>query len=106
MTTPLQKSSVYLEFAPEHVFDCYLDPSVDWNGWAKPYFPADQIEKMSESYSGKDAFDLFDLVDKEVHTKTVDEDIVDKWGTEEVETVDGKLTLFAVGTGAWIWQID
>ncbi|TAK11268.1 MAG: hypothetical protein EPO32_12825 [Anaerolineae bacterium] len=87
-------------------FDGYYQPSDLWNGWARPYFPwetAVRIVEWTNRFSGNGTMGVDDsrkiIIDNEDPESPFE--IVGKI----METTKGKQTLYAVGTGWWIWDI-
>ncbi len=97
MNLSLQPARVELE--SWHVFPCFIDPSVNWNGYACPYFTkevglriVDAMRQHGGEHEYDEAFDTFKFVGD------FEPEIFDA-----VE-VEGK-KLYAIGAFAWCWII-
>jgi hypothetical protein len=84
----------------------YHHPSDLWNGWEKPYFEwevAKKVVSWIETQNGPEKLQIA----KEKNSIIVLEDFDNSFEiTGEIKsTDDGKKTLYALGTGWWVWDI-
>lgn len=85
----------------ESQYPCFLDPAVDWNGWACPYFTREVAEQVLNDtitppgeYAFSETGDFFLIVD--VFDK--EDEIYHGVATEHG-------TLYAIGAWAWCWEL-
>ncbi len=65
-----------------------------WNGWECPYFEKEEADKIAKDYNGE-------FVDDTYVFPNDDDDVYE---SENLETVDGKKKVWAIGAYAWVWE--
>ncbi len=101
---PLEKDKFSIE--GEKPFNGYHDPTRLWNGWHCPYFEWDEAVKISEWLNKwKGEKELVPDFDNKIINCFEDPDDPFQIGEITINTEDGKILLYAIGTGWWIWSI-
>lgn len=85
----------------EAVFFAYMSER-RWNGWAVPYFTAEQAAELARIFGGDACFEDVDGVMVFSYRDENDDVRVEVW-PEVVDTVDGPRTLYQIGDG-WCWS--
>ena len=89
----------------QKLFTGYYDPENDWNGWDRPYFEWNEALKIMawvNAWSGRKQL----KIDEARKVLVYLEDPVTPFIIDGVllQTDEGEKSLYAVGTGRWIWQ--
>lgn len=85
---------------PECVHRAYLDPDEDWNGWMRPWFTKDEVERMGTWLPEFDDGLVYDA-EEDTFTTTYDPDMPEVYQGADV---DG-MHLYPVGSGSWMWEL-
>lgn len=98
----LKKSVFNIEFDP--FYDGYTNED-HWNGWACPWFTFSVAEQMMTALNAS-VGEQHLTYDKESDTfvHTIDEENVYEFKGEDIQTEDGVLHLYPIGTACWIWD--
>lgn len=76
-----------------------------WNGWATPYFPLEEAQKIQAEFSrGTDCPMLYDVMKDEFRIQYEDDDEPYIWEGEDIKTVDGIKHLYGIGAYSHIWD--
>ena len=76
-----------------------------WNGWATPYFPLEEAQKIQAEFSrGTDCPMLYDVMKDEFRIQYDDDDEPYIWKGEDIKTVDGIKHLYGIGAYSHIWD--
>jgi hypothetical protein len=93
----MKQANFSIDTFPGQLFEGFSNDE-DWNGWACPYFPLEEAQKIVEAHkvSGQNAW--FDEENDEFVFKVNNE-------TESYPALnyDGQ-KLYPIGYGAWIWE--
>jgi hypothetical protein len=86
---------------------------LNWNGWLMPYFERDDLLQAIKSQPGMsnvtydekdDQFIAFMGADPDKATPEEREELTERYPAQQVETIDGIKTLYALGAGSWCWE--
>lgn len=77
-----------------------------WNGWATPYFPLEEAQKIQAEFSQGDGLRMFYdcQADKFILQYEDDDDEPYIWEGEDIQTVDGIKHLYGIGAYSHIWD--
>lgn len=76
-----------------------------WNGWATPYFPLEEAQKLQAEINQCEGMRMFyeSRADK-FYWQHEDEDEPYIWQGEDIQTVDGIKHLYGIGAYSHIWD--
>lgn len=89
-----------MEGLPECIHRAYLDPAIEWNGWACPFFEKSEVLRMNVWLTTLDD-GLEYSSDNDSFATTYDSDNREVFAASEI---DG-MKLYPVGYGSWTWCI-
>ena len=76
-----------------------------WNGWATPYFPFEEAQRLQAEFSeGADSPMLYDVMKDEFRIQYDNDDEPYIWKGEDIQTVDGIKHLYGIGAYSHIWD--
>ena len=76
-----------------------------WNGWATPYFPLEEAQKLQAEWNiGEDLSILYDVTKDAFVCKYEDDDEPYIWEGEDIKTEDGIKHLYGIGAYSHIWD--
>lgn len=75
-----------------------------WNGWATPYFPFEEAQKIQAEFSQGVDFPMLYDVNKDEFRIKYDDDEPYIWKGEDIQTVDGIKHLYGIGAYSHIWD--
>lgn len=76
-----------------------------WNGWATPYFPLEEAQRLQAEFSeGANSPMLYDVTKDAFVLKYEDDDEPYIWKGEDIQTVDGIKHLYGIGAYSHIWD--
>lgn len=75
-----------------------------WNGWATPYFPLEEAQKIQAEFSQGVDFPMFYDVNKDEFRIKYDDDEPYIWKGEDIQTEDGIKHLYGIGAYSHIWD--
>ena len=92
--TPLHKARFQIDNEPS--FEGYI-AGTRWNGWAVPFFPKEESEKIAKHCNAKY------IPERDSFLFSVDMDGQEFSGVD-IDTEDGKIHAYPIGAGCWIWE--
>ena len=98
------RKSVFAIDASPHAYIGYTSGRL-WNGWATPYFPLEEAQKLQAEFSeGAGSPMLYDVTKDEFRLQYEDDDEPYIWKGEDIQTVDGIKHLYGIGAYSHIWD--
>lgn len=76
-----------------------------WNGWATPYFPLEEAQKIQAEFNQGDGLRMFyDCQADKFYLQYESDDEPYIWEGEDIQTVDGIKHLYGIGAYSHIWD--
>ena len=99
----MRKALFYIDGGPIYIGYTNGDR---WNGWATPYFPLEEAQKIQAEFSQGDGLRMFYdcQADKFILQYEDDDNEPYIWEGEDIQTVDGIKHLYGIGAYSHIWD--
>lgn len=87
-----------------NIFIGYTDGS-RWNGWATPYFPLDEAQKVAQDFNQYAEHKMhYDHIYEQFYVWNEGIEDFDMWQGEDIQTEEGIKHLYGIGAYSWVWD--